>query len=89
MAGPVESAIRHTITPGMALHTPSRHAPLVVDAIDSKGVVLLLGEKGSSRHRITWECLDGVMPFLREHGSEVAIGGRHEWLALPERWTGT
>jgi hypothetical protein len=46
-----------------------------VERIDSEGVVLLLGGK-EAWTRLTWECLEGVVPFLRERG-EIPIGGQH------------
>lgn len=82
MAGKVESEIRRTITAGLTLHTPCRHVPFVVDLIDGLGVVLLLG-KGQSPTRLTWECLEGIVPFMREHGGEVVIGGKHATVGTP------
>lgn len=82
MGGHVESAIRRTISPGQSLHTPSRHAPFVVDVIDHRGVVLLLG-KGQWRTPLSWECLEGLVPYIREHGGEVVIGGKHATVGAP------
>lgn len=82
MPGPVESAIRRSITPGMTLHTPSRRAPFVVVAIDREGVVLLMGV-GQWPTRLTWECLEGIVPYLRDHGGEVMIGGQHTVVGRP------
>jgi hypothetical protein len=76
-AGDVEEAIRASIYPGQILHTPSRSAPFKIKLIDSEGVVLLLG-KGEWETRLTWDCLEGVVPYLREYGGEIEIGGRHE-----------
>ena len=72
----VEQAIRLHVHPGQVLHTPSRKAPFVVERIDSDGVVLLLG-KGQWWTRIRWECLEGVIPYIRQHGGIVDIGGQH------------
>ena len=44
----VEAAIRAAVMPGQELRTPSRRKPLLVDRIDTDGIVLLLGEG-------TWE----------------------------------
>ena len=73
----VELAIRESIRPGQQLVTPSQGKPFVVDRVDSKGVVLLLGS-GEWPTRIIWTCLEGIVPFIRDHGGEVSIGGRHE-----------
>ena len=74
--GPVEKAIRSSVHEGQVLHTPSRGAPFTVERIDAKGVVLLLG-KGQWWTRISWTCLEGVVPYIRHHGGIVDIGGQH------------
>jgi hypothetical protein len=74
--GPVEKAIRTAIHPGQTLETPSQSKPFTVETIDSNGVVLLLGE-GQWQTRLTWECLEGIVPYLREHGGKVDIGSQH------------
>ena len=78
----VEIAVRAAIAEGQVLHTPTRQAPFVVGRIDSDGVVLLLGA-GRWRTRITWACLEGVVPYIRQHGGIVDIGGRHEVQGKP------
>lgn len=78
----VEEAIRASVREGQLLHTPTRQAPFQVERIDSDGVVLLLG-KGRWSTRISWKCLEGVVPYLRQHGGIVDIGGRHEVQGRP------
>jgi len=72
MAGPVERAIRASIEPGGTLYTVSKRAPFVIQAMDEQGVVLLLGRKRAWT-RLSWECLEGIPPFLRERGC-VRVG---------------
>ena len=78
----VESAIRESIHEGQEFLTPRRRQPFVVDRIDNAGVVLLLG-KGRWPTRIGWDCWEGIVPFVRNHGNEVKIGGRHEVAGNP------
>ncbi|MFH1330236.1 MAG: hypothetical protein ABIJ48_06270 [Actinomycetota bacterium] len=73
--GPVEHAIRSHLHEGQVLATPTQHKPFKVGRIDAQGVVLLLGA-GEWPTRLTWACLEGVEPFLRERGT-IPIGGRH------------
>jgi hypothetical protein len=73
----VEKEIRRSINPGEQLRTPGQKKPFWVDQIDGQGLVLLLG-KGKWATRISWECLEGVVPFIRARGGEVPIGGRHD-----------
>ena len=73
--GPVEQAIRTRLHERQVLHTPTRRAPFAIHRIDADGVVLLLG-KGEWQTRVTWEALEGVVPFLEERGT-IPIGGRH------------
>ncbi len=49
----------------------------MVSAIDRHGVVLLLGQLQTPT-RLSWDCLEGVISFVAQHGGEVPIGGRHE-----------
>lgn len=73
--GPVEQAIRSRLHEGQVLHTPTQAKPFKVGRIDADGVVLLLGA-GEWPARLTWPCLEGVVPFLQERGT-IPIGGRH------------
>jgi len=85
--GPVEQAIRSHLHEGQVLHTPTQLKRFKVARIDAKGVVLLLGAK-QAWTPFTWECLEGVVPFLQRHGGEVDIGGRRDvvpnWGTLDE-----
>ena len=47
-----------------------------MDRIDQRGVVLVLG-KGGWHTRLSWECLEGIVPFLSAR-SWTIIGGRFE-----------
>ena len=73
MAGLVGRAIRDNIVPGMTIHTSVRRASFVVDTVDERGVVLLLG-RGRFRTPLSWDCLEGIPSFLRGRGW-VRIGG--------------
>ena len=81
MDGPVEQAIRRHITPGQQLHTPAQNAPFIVARIDREGVVLLLGAKRAWTP-LSWDCLEGVVPFLAGRGW-VPIGSRYETQGQP------
>jgi hypothetical protein len=73
----VEDAIRRSVHPEQELRTPSQGKPFIVSRIDGEGIVLLLG-RGQWPTRISWACLEGTVPFIRQHGGEVPIGGRHD-----------
>jgi hypothetical protein len=75
-SGPVEQAIRRAVRTGQRLATPVRAAPFVVESIDGEGVVLGLGA-GRWRTRLSWSCLEGILPFLAGKGW-VEIGSRYE-----------
>jgi len=45
-----------------------------LDRVDEKGIVLLLG-KGRFYTPLTWECLEGIVPFLRRRPGWVSAGG--------------
>ncbi len=79
--GPVQQAIRDHIHEGQVLHTPSHRKPFKIGPIDGDGLVLLLGA-GEWPTRLTWECLEGVVPFLTERGV-IPIGGRHSSIPNP------
>jgi hypothetical protein len=69
----VEESIQQSIHPGQELRTPARDMPFWVERIDKEGVVLLLGRKRWPT-RLSWSCLEGAVPFIRERGGEVPIG---------------
>jgi len=73
----VQDAIRTHLHGGQRLLTPGRAQPFTVDRMDSDGIVLLLG-RGQWPTRLTWECLEGLIPYLRDLGGEAPIGGRHQ-----------
>lgn len=63
MTGPVQRAIRASVSEGQILHTPARRAPFIVERIDTDGIVLLLGVKRAWTP-IPWDALEGVPAFL-------------------------
>jgi hypothetical protein len=78
----VEEAIRQSISPGQELRTPKGKKPFWVGEVDGEGLVLLLGQ-GRWRTRLSWVCLEGVVPFSHARGGEVRIGGRHDVVGNP------
>lgn len=75
-SGPVKRAIRGAVGTGQRLATPVRAAAFIVESIDGEGVVLGLGA-GRWRTRLSWSCLEGILPFLAGKGW-VEIGSRYE-----------
>jgi hypothetical protein len=73
--GPVEEAIRRHIHEGDTLHTTARRSPFQIGRIDEQGLVLRLGS-GCHPVRLSWECLEGVVPWLAVRGT-IPIGGTH------------
>ncbi|HUP15311.1 MAG TPA: hypothetical protein VM848_04600 [Acidimicrobiia bacterium] len=63
--GPVEKAIRTAIARGQVLETPTQGKPFTVEEIDSKGVVLLLGEGSTLGLRSTKFSLSVLRETLR------------------------
>lgn len=61
--GPVETAIRRHVSEGRQLQTPTG-SPFVVDRIDDRGIVLLLGAKQAPT-RLSWSALEGVTELFR------------------------
>jgi hypothetical protein len=78
--GPIESAVRSAIAPGQRLATPSQGAPFKVEQIDHEGVVLLLAERWWTR--LSWECLEGIGPFLQGRGW-TPIGSKYATEGTP------
>ncbi len=72
--GQVEEAIRTTFRTPATLHTLGQGKPFVLERIDDKGIVLLLG-KQRNYTPLTWECLEGLVPFLRRQPGWVPAGG--------------
>jgi hypothetical protein len=73
--GPVERAVRSRFTAPATLHTLGQNKPFILRTIDQDGIVLLLG-KGQWHTRLTWECLETVVPFLHQHPGWVPAGGK-------------
>lgn len=73
--GPVESAIRQRLAPGQSLRT-SQGAAFEIARIDSRGVALLFGASRTPT-RLSWSCLEGVLPYLDGRGW-VRIGGAYD-----------
>lgn len=71
--GPVENAIRRAVREGDILTTPSKPEPFWVGRLNSRGITLELGKQRTPT-LFTWQCLEGILPFLNEHG-RVRING--------------
>src|SRR3954454_24150793 len=76
----VEQAIRAHVAAGAPLLTPTGRATFTVRELNDSGLVLLLGPKQTPT-ALSWECLEGVLAFLREHGDWVRVGADRN---LPE-----
>ena len=85
-AGQVQRAIRAAVPSGARLSTPARGAPFVVARVDDRGIVLLLGEQ-QAWTPLTWDCLEGIVPFLAGKGW-VEIGSRYETRVDPNTLDG-
>ena len=79
--GPLQRAIRASLAPGDMLATPARGASFVIERIDEAGVLLHLG-RGRWPIRLTWECLEGIVPYLAGRGW-VRIGTTFETEGQP------
>jgi hypothetical protein len=84
--GQVQRAIRAAVPSGAHLSTPARGASFVVARVDDRGIVLLLGEQ-QAWTPLTWNCLEGIVPFLAGKGW-VEIGSRYETSADPDTLDG-
>jgi hypothetical protein len=73
---PVEEAIRAAFRTPATLYTLSRGRPFVLERIDNDGVVLLLGKKRNYTP-LGWDCLEGLVPFLRRFPGWVPAGGAY------------
>lgn len=72
--GPVEQAIGATFRTPVILYTLGQRKPFVLERIDHNGIVLLLGE-GRNYTPLSWNCLEGIIPFLCRHPGWVPAGG--------------
>lgn len=74
--GPIETAVRSSLSEGAILKTPTQGQPFIVETIDSRGVVLLIGAK-RTRTAFSWSVLEDVDTAFRNQGW-VVIGGRRD-----------
>lgn len=65
--GPVERAVRDHVAPGTVMYTPGQGKPFVVDNVDGRGVVLLLGA-GRWETRLPSEALEGIPHLFHSRG---------------------
>jgi hypothetical protein len=72
----VEQAIRARFRTPATLHTLGHRKPFVLERIDHKEIVLLLG-KQRNYTPLSWECVEGIVPFLRRHPGWVSAGGTY------------
>lgn len=84
--GPVRQAVEASIRSGDRLTTPARGASFTVARVDEKGIVLLLGAN-EAWTPLRWECIEGIVPFLRARGW-VEIGSHYETTASPDTLDG-
>lgn len=73
MMGPTEIAIRGSVHEGDLLSTPAQSEPFWVAKISADGIALELGKKHTETF-FPWACIEGVVPFLEQHG-RVRING--------------
>jgi hypothetical protein len=81
VAGSVEKAVRSAIVEGERLPTPTGRAEFVVDVINGRGIVLLLGQKRTPTP-IGWGCLEGAADFLRGR-SWIPVGANRDVAGKP------
>ena len=74
--GPVEQAIRSRFRPPETLYTVGRGRPFVIDRIDRRGMVLLLGAQRNYTP-LPWNCLEGIVQFLQSHPGWIDAGGTY------------
>lgn len=72
----VEEAVRTKFRPPATLHTFGQGRPFVLERIDTNGIVLLLGRQRNYTP-LGWDCLEGIVPFLRRHPGWVPAGGTY------------
>jgi hypothetical protein len=72
---PGEQAIRARFRTPTTLRTFGQGKPFVLERIDPKGIVLLLG-KQRNYTPLGWDCLENIVPFLRRHPGWVPAVGR-------------
>jgi hypothetical protein len=79
--GPIETAIRAHISPGIRLPTPTGRSTFIVHELNSRGIVLLLGLK-QAWTPLSWDCLEGIPDVLRDRGW-VRIGANRDVVGTP------
>ncbi len=72
----VEQAIRARFRTPATLHTLGQRKPFVLERIDHRGIVLLLGRQRNYTP-LSWDCLKGIVLFLRRHPGWVRAGGTY------------
>jgi hypothetical protein len=72
-AGPVEAAVRRSVSPGDHLATPTGRGRFTVAQYTAAELVLLLGTK-QARTPLPWRAIEGIPDLLRGRGW-VPIGG--------------
>jgi hypothetical protein len=60
----------------MTLHTFRRGRLFELKRIGDRGIVLLLGE-GRHYTPLSWECLEGIVPFMRRYSGWITAGGTY------------
>jgi hypothetical protein len=82
--GIVQQAIRARFkTTPETLKTFGLGKPFVLDRIDQSGIVLLLG-KQRNYTPLRWDCLEGIVPFLRRLPGWVPAGGTYVMRGEPD-----
>jgi hypothetical protein len=83
--GPVQTAVRQHLTDGQGLQTPTGK-PFVLDRIDERGVVLLVGASRAST-RLPWRALEEVPELFRDRGW-LPTSGQYEMTGDPQTLSG-
>jgi hypothetical protein len=73
--GPVRQAIQARMRAPRTLYTLGQNKPFELSAIDDDGIVLMLG-RGRWHTRLTWDCLESIVPFMRAQPGWVPAGGK-------------
>lgn len=70
MVGPVEQAVRSSISEGAELPTPTGRARFIVERLDTRGVTLLFGPKRTPT-TFSWPCLEGLVGYIKGQGLDA------------------
>ena len=68
--GPVEREVRRHCSNGTVLDTPSKQSDFITSELNESGIRI---DKIGVQY-ITWESLEGVVPYLQDLGGTVKIG---------------